>query len=392
MNLNYSREELAFRDEVRSWLRDNLPNDLRDKVLEYRHLDKDDLLRWHRILAKKGWVAPAWPVEWGGTGWNAVERYIWEEESALAGAPPIVPFGITMCAQVLLRFGSEAQKKHYLPRIYNGEDFWVQGYSEPGSGSDLASLKTRAERQGDHYVVNGQKIWTTLGHYGDWIFCLVRTDAQATKNQEGISFLLIDMKTPGITVRPLILIDEAHEVNEVFFDNVRVPVENLVHEEHKGWTVAKYLLGHERLNTGRIGASKRELLKLREAAAVTLYRGKPFLEDVRFRDRLTRVEVELAALEITNMRFVDEMRQTGRIGPEVSMLKVRGTEIQQTITELAMQVLGPRAQAFRPIDYDGFDLLEGAVAARYFNYRKTSIYAGSNEIQRNIFAKMALGL
>ncbi|MEN9775737.1 MAG: hypothetical protein RL322_2807 [Pseudomonadota bacterium] len=392
MNLNYSREELAFRDEVRSWLRDNLPNDLRDKVLEYRHLDKDDLLRWHRILAKKGWVAPAWPVEWGGTGWNAVERYIWEEESALAGAPPIVPFGITMCAQVLLRFGSEAQKKHYLPRIYNGEDFWVQGYSEPGSGSDLASLKTRAERQGDHYVVNGQKIWTTLGHYGDWIFCLVRTDPQATKNQEGISFLLIDMKTPGITVRPLILIDEAHEVNEVFFDNVRVPVENLVHEEHKGWTVAKYLLGHERLNTGRIGASKRELLKLREAAAVTLYRGKPFLEDVRFRDRLTRVEVELAALEITNMRFVDEMRQTGRIGPEVSMLKIRGTEIQQAITELAMQVLGPRAQAFRPIDYDGFDLLEGAVAARYFNYRKTSIYAGSNEIQRNIFAKMALGL
>jgi alkylation response protein AidB-like acyl-CoA dehydrogenase len=392
MNLNYSREELEFRDEVRSWLDDNLPEDLRSKVLEYQHLDKEELLRWHRILAQKGWVAPAWPVDWGGTGWNAVERYIWEEECALAGAPPTVPFGITMCAQVLLQFGSDAQKKRFLPRIYDGDDFWVQGYSEPGSGSDLASLKTRADRQGDRYVVNGQKIWTTLGHYGDWIFCLVRTDPQASKNQEGISFLLIDMKTPGITVRPLILLDEAHEVNEVFFDNVEVPVENLVYEENKGWTVAKYLLGHERLNTGRIGASKRELLKLRESAAQVLFRGRPLLDDARFRDRLTRVEVELAALEITNMRFVDEMRQTGRIGPEVSMLKIRGTEIQQAITELAMQVLGPRAQAFRPIDYDGFDLFEGSVAARYFNFRKTSIYAGSNEIQRNIFAKMALGL
>ncbi len=392
MNLNYSSEELAFRDQVRSWLQDHLPHDLRDKVLNYQHLDKDELLRWHRILAAKGWVAPAWPVEWGGTGWNAVERYIWEEESALAGAPPIVPFGITMCAQVLLRFGTDAQKKRFLPRIYQGEDFWVQGYSEPGSGSDLASLKTRAERRGDHYRVTGQKIWTTLGHYGDWIFCLVRTDSQASKNQEGISFLLIDMKTPGITVRPLILLDEAHEVNEVFFDDVEVPVENLVHEEHKGWTVAKYLLGHERLNTGRIGASKRELMKLREAASATQYRGRPMIDDVRFRDRLTRIEVELTALEITNMRFVDEMRQTGRIGPEVSMLKIRGTEIQQAITELSMQVLGPRAQAFRPIDYDGFDLFEGSVAARYFNFRKTSIYAGSNEIQRNIFSKMALGL
>jgi len=392
MNLNYSREELDFRDEVRSWLNDNLPKDLRTKVLEYQHLDKEELLRWHRILAQKGWVAPAWPVQWGGTGWNAVERYIWEEECALAGAPPTVPFGITMCAQVLLQFGSDAQKKRFLPRIYNGDDFWVQGYSEPGSGSDLASLKTRADRRGDRYIVNGQKIWTTLGHYGDWIFCLVRTDSQASRNQEGISFLLIDMKTPGITVRPLILLDEAHEVNEVFFDNVEVPVENLVYEENKGWTVAKYLLGHERLNTGRIGASKRELLKLRESAAQTLYRGRPLLEDARFRDRFTRVEVELTALEITNMRFVDEMRQTGRIGPEVSMLKIRGTEIQQAITELAMQVLGPRAQAFRPIDYDGFDLFEGSVAARYFNFRKTSIYAGSNEIQRNIFAKMALGL
>ena len=392
MDLNFSAAELAFRDEVRSWLSVNLPADLRTKVLDYHELGKDDLLRWHRMLAARGWVAPAWPVEWGGTGWTAVERYIFEEETAMAGAPPVVPFGVTMCAQVLLRFGTEAQKKRFLPRIYNGDDFWCQGYSEPGSGSDLASLKTRAERRGDEYVVNGQKIWTTLGHYGDWIFCLVRTDSGAAKRQEGISFLLIDMKTPGITVRPLILLDEGHEVNEVFFDDVRVPVENLVFEEHQGWTVAKYLLGHERLNTGRIGQSRRELIRVREMAARTTVRGRPLLEDVRFRDRLSRVEIELMALEITNMRFLDEMRRNGSIGPEVSMLKIRGTEIQQAITELMMQVVGPRAQAFKPIRYDGFDAFMASAASRYFNFRKTSIYAGSNEIQRNIFAKMALGL
>ena len=391
MDLNYSPDEIAFRDEVRGWLADNVPADLRQKVLDYQELSKEDLVRWHKILAKKGWVAPAWPKEWGGTDWDATRRYIFEEEYALAGAPPIAPFGPTMVASVLLHFGTPEQKQRYLPDIYNGNVFWCQGYSEPGSGSDLASLKTRAERQGDHYVVNGQKIWTTLGHYGDWIFCLVRTDSSG-KRQEGISFLLIDMKTPGITVRPLLLLDEAHEVNEVFFDNVKVPVENLVYEENKGWTVAKYLLGHERLNTGRIGGSKRELAKLKAMAAKTLVGGKPLLEDARFQDRLARVEIELMALEITNMRFLDEMRRTGDIGPEVSMLKIKGTEIQQALTELSMQVLGPMAQAFRPIAYDGFDDFGASMAARYFNFRKTSIYAGSNEIQRNIFSKMALGL
>ena len=391
MDLNYSPEEIAFRDEVRGWLAENVPGDLRQKVLDYQELSKEDLVRWHKILAKKGWVAPAWPKEWGGTDWDATRRYIFEEEYALAGAPPIAPFGPTMVASVLLHFGTPEQKQRYLPDIYNGNVFWCQGYSEPGSGSDLASLKTRAERQGDHYVVNGQKIWTTLGHYGDWIFCLVRTDSSG-KRQEGISFLLIDMNTPGITVRPLLLLDEAHEVNEVFFDNVKVPVENLVYEENKGWTVAKYLLGHERLNTGRIGGSKRELAKLKAMAAKTTVGGKPLLEDARFQDRLARVEIELMALEITNMRFLDEMRRTGDIGPEVSMLKIKGTEIQQAITELSMQVMGPMAQAFRPIAYDGFDDFGASMAARYFNFRKTSIYAGSNEIQRNIFSKMALGL
>jgi alkylation response protein AidB-like acyl-CoA dehydrogenase len=391
MDLNYSPDEIAFRDEVRGWLAANVPADLRQKVLDYEELSKEDLVRWHKILAKKGWVAPAWPKEWGGTDWDATRRYIFEEEYALAGAPPIAPFGPTMVASVLLHFGTPEQKQRYLPDIYNGNVFWCQGYSEPGSGSDLASLKTRAERQGDHYVVNGQKIWTTLGHYGDWIFCLVRTDSSG-KRQEGISFLLIDMKTPGITVRPLLLLDEAHEVNEVFFDNVKVPVENLVYEENKGWTVAKYLLGHERLNTGRIGGSKRELAKLKAMAAKTTVGGKPLLDDARFKDRLARVEIELMALEITNMRFLDEMRRTGDIGPEVSMLKIKGTEIQQALTELSMQVMGPMAQAFRPIAYDDFDGFGASMAARYFNFRKTSIYAGSNEIQRNIFSKMALGL
>ena len=395
MDLNYSKEELAFRDEVRGWLNANLPQDLRDKIAHYDELGREDLLRWHRILAKQGWVAPAWPKEWGGTGWNVVQRYIFEEECGYAGTPPLIPFGLAMCGPVLLRFGSEAQKKRFLPRIYNGDDFWCQGYSEPGSGSDLASLKTKALREGDHYVVNGQKIWTTLGHFADWIFCLVRTDSNMAKKQEGISFLLMDMKAPGITVRPLILMDGGHEVNEVFFDDVKVPVENLVYEEGKGWTVAKYLLGHERMNTGRIGASKRELTKLKEFAAQQPGDdGRPLAEDVRFRDKLSRVEVELMALEITNLRFLDQMRRSGQPpGADVSMLKIKGTEIQQSITELMMQAVGPLAQPFRSSGADGdLDSFTAGLAPRYCNFRKTTIYAGSNEIQRNIISKMTLGL
>jgi alkylation response protein AidB-like acyl-CoA dehydrogenase len=375
MDLNYSPEEAAFREEVRGWLNAELPQDLKDKVANYAHLSRDDLLRWHKILANKGWVAPAWPAEWGGTGWNVVQRYIFEEELGYAGAPPLVPFGLSMCAPVLLRFGSEAQKRRFLPRIYQGEDFWCQGYSEPGSGSDLASLKTKAQRAGNHYSVNGQKIWTTLAHYADWIFCLVRTDPGAERRQEGISFLLIDMKTPGITVRPLILMDGAHEVNEVFFDEVKVPADNLVHEEGKGWTVAKYLLGYERMNTGRIGESKRQLAKLKEFSANHA--------DMRFRDRLSRLEIELMALEITNLRFLDRMRRTGQPpGADVSMLKIKGTEIQQSITELMLQAADPAAS----------DPFTEGLRKKYLSMRKTTIYAGSNEIQRNIIAKMTLGL
>jgi alkylation response protein AidB-like acyl-CoA dehydrogenase len=393
MDLNYSAEELAFRDDIRAWLRDHLPADLRDKVVGYRELTKDDLRRWHRLLADKGWVAPAWPVEWGGTGWNVVQRYIFEEECGYAGAPPLIPFGLMMCAPVLLEFGTEAQKKRFLPRIYSGEDFWCQGYSEPGSGSDLASLRTSARHQGDHYVVNGQKTWTTLAHLADWIFCLVRSDAGADKKQEGISFLLIDMKSPGITVRPLILMDGGHEVNEVFFDEVNVPAENLVHEEGRGWTVAKFLLGHERMNTARIGTSKRELEALKALASRETKDGKPLSDDIRFRDKLSRVEIELTALAITNLRFLDALRGGRAPGAEVSMLKITGTEIQQALTELMMEAAGPEAQRRAPIgDEEGFEALTASLAARYCNYRKTSIYAGSNEIQRNIIAKRLLDL
>ncbi|MDA1116841.1 MAG: acyl-CoA dehydrogenase family protein [Proteobacteria bacterium] len=394
MDLNYSQEEIAFRDQVRGWLKANLPADLRDKIANYEELTREDLIRWHKILAKQGWVAPSWPKEWGGNDWSVVQRYIFEEECGYAGTPPLIAFGLSMCGPVLLKFGSDAQKKRFLPRIYNGDDFWCQGYSEPGSGSDLASLKTKAVRSGDHYLVNGQKTWTTLGHCADWIFCLVRTDFGAAKRQEGISFLLIDMKSPGITVRPLILMDGGHEVNEVFFEDVKVPVANLVHKEGEGWSVAKYLLGHERMNTGRIGASKRELAKLKEFAAQQKSGGKSLMEDARFRDRLSRVEVELMALEITNLRFLDRMRRTGQPpGADVSMLKIKGTEIQQGLTELMMQAVGPMAQPFKAVNGDsGFDEFTAAIAPRYCNFRKTTIYAGSNEIQRNIIAKMTLGL
>ncbi|MBL8380828.1 MAG: acyl-CoA dehydrogenase family protein [Burkholderiales bacterium] len=393
MDLTYSTEELAFRDDVRAWLNANLPADIRDKVTTYRHLSREDYIRWHKILAARGWSVPHWPKEWGGTGWNITQRYLYEEEFGLAGAPMLPPFGPVMCASVLFKFGTPAQKERFLPRIRDGEDFWVQGYSEPGAGSDLAALKTSAVRRGDHYVVNGQKIWTTLGHYGDWIFCLVRTDPTVEKRQEGISFLLMDMKTPGITVRPLILMDGGHEVNEIFFDDVKVPVSNLVYEENKGWSVAKYLLGHERMGSASVGASRRELASLKAVAAREERDGGSLMDDARFRDRVTRVEIELTALELTAMRFLDKMRKTGvPPGADVSMLKIRGTEIQQAITELMMQAVGPQAQPFAGVDGGAVDPVVSRYSPRYFNYRKTSIYAGSNEIQRNIIAKMTLGL
>jgi acyl-CoA dehydrogenase len=398
MDLNFTPEELAFRDEVKSWVKANLPPDIKHKVLEHKRLSKDDIVRWQKILNGRGWFAPAWPVEYGGAGFNAVQRHILDEELSAEGAPQIIPFGVSMVAPVIMAFGNDAQKRYYLPRILDQTDWWAQGYSETGSGSDLASLKTRAERQRDHYIVNGQKTWTTLGQYANLIFCLVRTSQEARK-QEGISFLLMDMTAPGVTVRPIITIDGEHEVNEVFFDNVKVPVENLVGTEGKGWTCAKFLLGHERTGIARVGISKRELAQVKRIAAQESAFGRPLIADPLFRAKIARVEIELMALELTALRVVSAERAGKAPGPEASMLKIRGTEIQQGITELFMEAVGPFAQPFTPEAFDaewhgepvGPDYA-APLAARYFNYRKTSIYGGSNEIQKNIISQMILGL
>jgi alkylation response protein AidB-like acyl-CoA dehydrogenase len=379
MDLEYSPEEIAFRDEVRAWIRANLPPDLKEKVEGLAELSKEDVMRWHRILARQGWIAPHWPQEWGGTGWNVVQRYLFEEECGLAGAPQLPALSLVFCAPVLIRYGTEAQKKRFLPAIYSGDEFWCQGYSEPGSGSDLASLKTAAVRDGDHYIVTGQKTWTTSAHWADWMFCLVRTGGPGTKPQDSVSFLLIDMRSPGIEVRPLLLMDGAHEVNEVFLDRVKVPVGNRVHEEGKGWTVAKFLLGYERLNNARVGIAKRTMASLKRLASQQEASGKPLIDEPRFHDRLSRVEVELMALEITNLRYLDRLRRTGvPPGAEASILKIKGSEIHQALSELMLQAAGLDAA--------------GPVASRYLNLRKLSIYGGTNEIQRNIIAKASLGL
>ncbi len=404
MDLNYSDADNAFRGTVRDWLQANLPDDLRFKVLNHRRLAKEDIQRWHRALASNGWSTVAWPVEWGGTGWNATQRHIWEEECASAGTPMVLPFGVAMVAPVIMKFGNQAQKDQYLPRIASGEDWWCQGYSEPGSGSDLASLKTRAERvagaNGDHYVVNGQKTWTTLGQYADMMFCLVRTE-QTDRRQEGISFLLMDMKTPGITVRPIITLDEDHEVNEVFFDNVEVPVANLVGEEGKGWTYAKYLLGHERTGIAAVGRSKRELGFLKRLAGEQVKNGKPLLDDPLFAAKVANLEIELMALEMTVLRVVSQEGARKGPGPEASMLKIKGTEIQQALSELMLEAAGPLAMPFDQPLLEGTDVTDddspvdmdvAPLAPYYFNFRKTSIYGGSNEIQKNIISQMILGL
>jgi hypothetical protein len=398
VNLEFAPAEVAFRAEVRAFLRDQLPADISAKVLGFKRLTREDWVRWTKILHQRGWSAPSWPKEFGGPGWSTIQQHIFDEECSAAGAPPVIAFGVRMVAPVIMAFGNGEQQEYFLPRILSGEDWWCQGYSEPGSGSDLASLKTRAERRGDVYVVNGQKTWNTLGHYADWIFCLVRTDAES-RPQAGISFLLIDMKTPGITVRPIHLFDEEREVNEVWFDNVEVPVRNRVGEENKGWTYAKYLLAHERVNIAQLGQSKRELKKLKELAAHERSGGRPLIEDARFRDRIAELEIDLLALEFTVLRVLKEDGSKSNPGPESSLLKVRGSEIQQQLTELKMQALGQYALPWIPESLEagwqgepeGADSW-GALTGRYFNMRKTSIYSGSNEIQRNIIAQRILGL
>ncbi|MCM5677944.1 acyl-CoA dehydrogenase family protein [Schlegelella sp. S2-27] len=398
MELDFTPEEQAFRAEVRAFVRDHLPVHIRHKVLNGLHLGKDDHQLWQRTLHARGWGGPGWPREFGGPGWGPVQQYIFEEECAAAGAPRLIPFGLKMVAPVIMAFGHAAQQQRYLPKILSAEEWWCQGYSEPGAGSDLASLRTRAERVGGHYIVNGQKTWNTLGQHADWIFCLVRTDLDV-KPQSGISFLLIDMKTPGITVRPIITMDGAHEVNEVWFEDVKVPVENLVGEENKGWTYAKFLLGHERTNIAGIGIAKRELARLRRIAAQEVRRGRPLIQDPLFAAKVAEVEIDLMALELTNLRVLSAEAEQRAPGPEASILKIKGTEIQQAITELLVQAVGPYALPYRgeamAAGWQGEDVGPGharGLAANYLNMRKLSIFGGSNEIQKNIISQQLLGL
>ncbi|MEZ5765495.1 MAG: pimeloyl-CoA dehydrogenase large subunit [Xanthobacteraceae bacterium] len=397
MDLSYSKEEMAFREEVRDFFATAVPAETKRKLQEGRHLSKEDMVTWQRILNKKGWAVPHWPKEWGGTGWDAVKLYIYNEELQLAPAPQPLAFNVSMLGPVLYNVASEEQKKYYLPRIANLDDWWCQGFSEPGAGSDLASLKTKAERKGDVYVINGQKTWTTLAQHADWIFCLCRTDPNAKNRQSGISFILVDMKSRGITVRPIITIDGGHEVNEVFFDNVEVPVANLVGEENKGWDYGKFLLGNERTGIARIGASKERLRRIRALAAKVESGGRPIIEDPRFMEKLTAVEIELKALEMNQMRVVaaEKHREKGKPDPASSILKIKGSELQQATTELMMDVIGPFAAPYDDGHNDGSNEIDDAtamIAPNYFNYRKVTIYGGSNEIQRNIIAKAVLGL
>ena len=398
MDLRFTPEEEAFRDEVRQFLSEKLPARLSDKVRRGLHLTKADMEEWHAVLHARGWLANHWPEQYGGPGWSVVQRAIFDDETARAHAPRIVPFGLSMLAPVLIKYGTEEQRRHYLPRILDGTDWWCQGYSEPGAGSDLASLKTSAVRDGDHYVVNGQKTWTTLGQYADWVFCLVRTDPTA-KAQEGISFLLIDMKSPGVEVRPIVLLDGDAEVNEVFFTDVRVPVANLVGEENKGWTYAKYLLTYERTNIAGVGASAAAFDRLRATAATLTRGGRPLADDPLFAARLARIEIDLANMATTNLRVVAAAAHGGAPGAESSMLKIKGTEIRQAITALQRRAFGIYAQPFVPEaleeGYNGEPIGPedaNTAASTYFNMRKLSIFGGSNEVQKNIISKMIVGL
>ncbi len=395
MDLSYSADEIAFRDAVRAFLTEKLPADLADKVRSGRELTKPDMERWHAILNERGWLASTWPKEHGGTGWSPVERHIFEEECCRASAPRIVPFGLHMLGPVLINFGSDRQKKEILPRILDGRDWWCQGYSEPGAGSDLASLKTTAVRDGDHYIVNGQKTWTTLGQHANRIFCLVRT-AKEGKPQEGISFLLVDLETPGIKMRPIQLIEGGFEVNEVFFDDVRVPAENLVGEENQGWTIAKFLLTHERTNIAGVGFSIQAFEQLKALARTVKRSGKRLIDNPLFAARLSEIEIDLEAMKITNLRMLADAQKNGRPGPESSMLKIKGTAIRQALNDLSRRAQGPAAAPFPSEDLEGNAAIappeHARNAARYFNNRKLSIFGGSNEIQRNILAKAMLEL
>ena len=402
MDLNFTPQDEAFRAEVQAFLKAKLPERIATKVKAGQRLSKADQDEWHAILNERGWLANHWPEAYGGPGWGAVEKFIFDTECALAGGPRIVPFGVNMLGPVLIKFGNEAQKQYWLPRILSGEDWWCQGYSEPGAGSDLASVKTTAVRvtdeTGDHYIVNGQKTWTTQGQHANMIFCLVRTDREA-KAQSGISFLLVDMQSPGVELRPIRTLDGDKEVNEVFFTDVKVPVENLVGEENKGWTYAKYLLTYERTGIAGVGFCIAALAKLKVVAAKVMKNGQPLDQDPLFVARMAQVEIDLENMKTTNLRVIAAVAGGGVPGAESSMLKIRGTEIRQEILSLIRRAVGPYALPFiEEAQYEGYaeepvgPKEAATAAANYFNYRKLSIFGGSNEIQKNIISKMILGL
>ena len=393
MDLAFTPDEQAFREEIRAWVHANLPADIQHKVRNALRQTREDMQRWAKILGKKGWLGHGWPKEFGGPGWSAVQKHLFEEECALAGAPRVVPFGPVMVAPVIMAFGNTEQQARFLPGIASGDVWWSQGYSEPGSGSDLASVKCKAERVGDKYIVNGQKTWTTLGQYGEWIFCLVRTSNDG-KPQTGISFLLIDMKSPGVSVKPIVLLDGEAEVNEVWFDNVEVPANNLIGEENKGWTYAKHLLSHERTNIADVNRSKRDLERLKKIA-----KAEGVWDDFRFRDEIAKLEVDVVALEMMVLRVLSN-EKTGKNSLDIAgLLKIKGSEIQQRYSELMMLAAGPFALPFIEEameagwqgDYPGGELSNAPLASTYFNMRKTTIYGGSNEVQRNIVAQVVLG-
>ncbi|MED5461488.1 MAG: acyl-CoA dehydrogenase family protein [Pseudomonadota bacterium] len=400
MNIDLTEGDIAFQNEVRSFLTTEYPDDIRRKRNESVSLTRDDMIRWQKLLYKKGWFAVDWPVEYGGTGWSPVQKYLFARELAAINAPYIVSFGVKMVAPIIYTYGNEEQKQRFLPDILSSDAWWCQGYSEPGSGSDLASLRTNAVRDDDHYVINGTKTWTTLGQHADWIFCLVRTSTDVARRQEGISFLLIDMKTKGVTVRPIITIEGGHEVNEIHFENVRVPVGNLVGEEGKGWTYGKVLLQHERTNIAGVHASQYRIDRLRERAQQSVYGEPPLADDKNFMRKLAAVQIELKALEFTELRVLASVAVGKAPGPESSLLKIRGTEVQQTIDVLMMEAAGYYALPYVPaqydLDFDDDDRIgsgsETATSLQYFNNRKASIYGGSNEIQKNIISKHVLGL
>ncbi len=400
MDLSFTPEEQKFREDVRAWTAKNLPKEISDKVQKAQELGREDIQRWAKILGKKGWLGYGWPKEFGGPGWTAVQKHLFEEETALAGAPRIIPFGPVMVAPVIQAFGNKEQQERFLPGIASGEVWWSQGYSEPGSGSDLASLKTKAERKGDKYIVNGQKTWTTLGQYGDWMFNLVRTSNEG-KPQTGISFIVLDMKSPGVTVRPIKLVDGGFEVNEVFFDNVEVPAENLIGEENKGWTYAKHLLSHERTNIADVNRTKRELERLKRIAKREgVWEGSADNGyAARFRDQVALLEVDVVALEMLVLRVLSAQKAGKNALDIAGLLKIRGSEIQQRFSELMMLAAGPFAlplireamEAGWQGDFPGGEVGNAPLTSNYLNMRKTTIYGGSNEVQKNIVAQTVFG-